>query len=90
MVGIIREQVVIDLAVDLHGSFTKSHVFKLNLALANLVVAGNIIIHDLDGKFHVVEGRNVPNKGLAIDRVGLILLVARLFVALLMVKEREE
>ena len=45
-------------------------VLELDLALSALVVLGtNIVVVELEGQNHVVEGGNVEGKGLVPDRV---------------------
>lgn len=86
-VGILTENLVVDLLFDRRGLARESHVLELNLALSKLVIASNIIIHNLAGKLHVVESFNVPDKGLTVDGIGLILLLGRLLVTHILVKD---
>jgi len=53
------EDVVVYLLLDFHGLLRETKIFKLDLALAKLLVKAYVIIHNFDSEFHVVQCRNV-------------------------------
>ena len=63
-------------------------VLELDLALSALVVLGsNVVVEELEGQNHVVEGGNVEGKGLVPDRVHFALFGGRDLDSVVLVTE---
>ena len=86
-VGIGRKDVVVDLALDVHGLRAEIELLELDLALSELLVATDIIVHHFHLQLHVVQGGDVEVKILAVHGVLLILLLGRLHLAKVLVEE---
>jgi len=86
-VGIGGEDVVVDLALDLGGLRAEVELLEVDLALAELLVAADVVVHDLDLELHVVDGGDVEVEVLAVDGVLLVLLLGRGHLAEVLVEE---
>ena len=53
-VGILANQAIVDLLLDVSGSSRETHLVKLDLTLAHLIVAEGVLILDLASQFHVL------------------------------------
>ena len=53
-VGILANQAIVYLLLDVSGGSRETHLVKLDLALAHLIVAEGILVLDLTGQLHVL------------------------------------
>ena len=57
-VGILADQAIVHLLLNVSGGSRETHLVKLDLALAHLIVAEGILVLDLTGQLHVLQLRS--------------------------------
>lgn len=86
-VGVLANQTIVVLLLDVSGGSRETHFVKLDLTLAHLIVAEGVLILDLASQFHVLQGGDVEVESLVVDRVEVVLLDGGLLLSKVLVED---
>ena len=84
-IRILAKYPIINLLLNGQRRFRKYKFLQLDLAFAYFIVQNNIIIHDLDRKFHISKRRNVEGESLVIYWIELVALGCGFHIAITLV-----